>query len=128
MIGDPGAVDPLIDALKNGDEMFRECAARVLGMIGDPQAVEALVGALTDEVGDVQRRAAEALVLIGQTAFDPLILALSDSNSDVRRWVAQALGEIGDPRAVEPLTCLASRDEESSVREAATTALKKLAG
>jgi FOG: HEAT repeat len=126
MIGDPGAVDPLIDALKNGDEMIRECAAQVLGMIGDPQAVEALVDALNDEEENVQRRAAEALGRIGGTAVDPLIMALNDSNSDVRRWAAIVLGGFGDPLAVEPLTYLASKDDNVGVREAATEALKKL--
>jgi len=126
MIGDPGSVDPLIDALKNGDEMARECAAQVLGMIGDPQAVEALVDALKDEVGNVQQKAAEALGRIGKTAVDPLIMALNDSNSDVRRWAAIVLGNFCDPRAVEPLTYLASKDDNVGVRGAAMEALEKL--
>jgi len=42
---------------------------------------------------------------------------------------AWALGNIGDPRAVEPLlTCLASNDENERVREAAAVALEAIEG
>ena len=73
-IGDPRAVEPLIDALQ--DDAFanvRGRAAEALGEIGDPRSVE------------------------------PLIAALNDEDWLVRGRAARALGKIGDLRAIEPL-------------------------
>src|SRR4030042_3481139 len=75
-IGDPRAVEPLIEALKN------------------------------DEFSGVRWIAAEALSKLGAPAVAPLIGALQHHNDDVRWKAAIALGEIGDPRAVEPLIAL----------------------
>jgi len=54
-----------------------------------------------------------------------LISALKDEDSDVRRHAAIALGEIGDERAVGPLT-EALEDENSLVQKAAREALEKI--
>lgn len=48
-IGDPRAVDPLIEALKDEYSRVRSSAARALGEIGDPKAVDPLTEALKDE-------------------------------------------------------------------------------
>jgi len=50
---------------------------------------------------------------------------LKDEDKAVRQWAAQALGEIGDPRAVEPLAAVLA-DKEDSVRDAAGEALAKI--
>ncbi|MHC1631104.1 MAG: HEAT repeat domain-containing protein [Methanotrichaceae archaeon] len=57
---------------------------------------------------------------------DDLILDLKYGTTDVREEAAYALGEIGDPRAVEPLNYLVSKNENMDVRDAAKEALKKL--
>ncbi len=48
-IGDKRAVEPLITALDDEDELVREGAAKALGMLGDKRAVEPLITALGDE-------------------------------------------------------------------------------
>jgi HEAT repeat protein len=57
--------------------------------------------------------------------FDSLILLLGHEQSEVRISAAAALGNLGDPRAIEPLfrTCM---DENSSVKIAAREALASI--
>ena len=52
----------------------------------------------------VRSTARAALVELGPSATPRLVEALSDPEPSVRGAAAQALGEIGDPRAVAPLT------------------------
>jgi HEAT repeat protein len=73
IIGDPAAVQPLIEALT-----------------GDPYS-------------GVRWKASEALARIGKPAVEPLIAALRNPDADVRWKAAIALGDIGDERAVVPL-------------------------
>ncbi|MFB0562069.1 MAG: HEAT repeat domain-containing protein [Candidatus Lokiarchaeia archaeon] len=56
-----GAVEPLIQALKDEDDAVREAAAIALGFIGDERAVEPLTHLLEDEVDSVIMAAKEAL-------------------------------------------------------------------
>lgn len=56
-----------------------------------------------------------------------LIQALRDENEYVRWGAAGALGELGDLRAVEPLS-EALQDENLNVKEKAAWSLKKLIG
>jgi len=60
-IGDIRAVEPLLQALKDGKAVVREAAAMALGMIGDARAVEPLIQTLQDKDSWVSRAAAEAL-------------------------------------------------------------------
>jgi HEAT repeat protein len=58
---------------------------------------------------------------------DPLVEALRDEDARVRSYAACALGEIGDPRAVDPLIyALQDEDEESDVRSGAARALGEI--
>jgi HEAT repeat protein len=59
-------------------------------------------------------------------AVDPLVSALKDEGAAVRSRAAGALGDLGERRAIEPLTYLASRDEEQYVRWAAAEALERI--
>ena len=54
--------------------------------------------------------------------LEALFEALKHKDDDVRRDAAEALGEIGDPRAVDPLAS-ALKDENSLVRQTAAYAL-----
>jgi len=102
--GNPAAVKPLIEALKDSDYFVRSFAAVALGNLKDPQALDPLIKALSDEHSRVRRSAADALGSIKNPgAFEPLLKAMSDADVFVRRSAAQALGLIGDPRAVAPL-------------------------
>ena len=57
---------------------------------------------------------------------DGLVRALgSEKDSDAREAAADALGEIGDPKAVEPLIA-ALKDPDDDVREAAAEALGRI--
>jgi HEAT repeat protein len=51
-IGDPRAIDPLIDALRDRNRDLRNAAARALGKIGDPRAIGPLVVAPLDGILD----------------------------------------------------------------------------
>ncbi len=102
-IGNPRAVEPLINALKDKYLDVRSHAAEALGRIGDPRAVEPLIEALKDENGFVSKTVAEALANIGEPSVKPLIKALKNSDSCLRSNAAGTLGLIGDVRAVEPL-------------------------
>ena len=78
-------------------------AAGLLGAIGDPRAIEPLIAALKDKHSLVSRVAAEALVKIDTPAVDLLIATLNYNDDFICIRAAEALGEIGDPRAVDPL-------------------------
>ena len=59
--------------------------------------------------------------------FDALIYALRGGDPDMRRSdAARALGELGDPRAVQPLITALQRDKNSLVRDWAAEALGKI--
>ena len=125
-IGDERATEPLIQALNDPRERIRETAAEALGQIRGAHAVNGLIRALKDEYGYTRQNAMEALIKKGPDAVKPLIKALKHRNKAVRAIVCQALGEIGDPRAIEPLNQVKRRDPEFKVRRSAAKSLKTL--
>ena len=124
-IGDSGAVEPLIAALKNDEYSgVRWKAAEALSKIGSP-AVESLIGALRHHDDDVRWKAAIALGEIGDPrAIDPLIMLLCDQDRFVKSHAALALGAIGEP-AVTPLL-RALREGDGNLRWGAAIALGKI--
>lgn len=66
-------VDNLIETLQSGDPTSRRTAALGLGALGEWRAVDPLIRALNDPVQDVREGAANALVMIGTPAVEPLI-------------------------------------------------------
>lgn len=120
------AVDPLVTALKEGNNSVRFHAAEILGLIGDPRAIPALTAALNDPDYEIREMITIALGQIGgPKAVEPLICALEDKGDQVkiaaerargfhgnriirgclvRKAAAEALGRIGDQRAIEPLS------------------------
>ena len=125
-IGDKRAVEPLIGALRSGDEILSTDAAEALGRIGDRRAIGPLIDSLERGAASGRRAAADALSAIGdERAVQPLIALLDDTSASVRRSAAVALGRMGNPRAEVPLVRhLDDRDER--VREAVAAALQKL--
>ena len=68
----------------------------------------------------------EALARIGKPAVEPLIQSLEDYAAWARFGAATALGEIGDKKAVEPLTRLLEKENNEEIKEAAEKALEKI--
>jgi HEAT repeat protein len=131
-IGDPRAVAPLCEALKDWSwqarsmaEAVREGAVAALVKIGAP-AVLPLCEVLRDESPGARERAVEALGQIGDPrAVQPLCEALTDGRLwDGRYKAGEALGKIGPP-AVEPL-CEALQDARSGVRCVAVATLGQI--
>ncbi|MFB0544704.1 MAG: HEAT repeat domain-containing protein, partial [Asgard group archaeon] len=54
-------VEPLIEALKDEDNVVRMVAASTLSKIGDTRSIEALTQALKDEDEEVRKAAKKAL-------------------------------------------------------------------
>lgn len=129
-MGDPKAVDPLIDCLGDDKPSVREKAAEALGAIGDPRAVEPLIHCLNQCLSEadvlVRAKAAEALSAIGdRRAVEPLVERLKDVHPLVRSEAVKALGLLGDPKAMDSLTLVLS-DKEGFVRTAAEESLVAL--
>lgn len=130
IIGDDGAVKPLIEALKDDHFGVRLNAAIALVKINGVRTsgftVEALITVLLD--GNDQVREVVALTL-GNSAnkcfTEPLIATLKDENKTVRRSAAISLGSMDRAKAVEPLLVVL-QDSQDDVREAAAEALGKL--
>ncbi|HZD42708.1 MAG TPA: HEAT repeat domain-containing protein, partial [Methanomicrobiales archaeon] len=59
-----GAVDPLIEALKDTDTVTREEAVRALAEMGSRKATMALLLAVTEGDREIQRAARDALINI----------------------------------------------------------------
>jgi len=68
-LGDPQAVEPLIEALEYGDPIFRMTAADALGKLKDRRAVEPLIGALEHFGKEGRTYAARALASITSEDF-----------------------------------------------------------
>jgi len=133
-IGGEKATEALIQALTDEDVFVRNMAAIGLGKIADPRAVDPLIHALKDvstaygwKGWKVRDAATLALSQIGDQAVEPLIQALKNEDWLVQYGAARALGEIGDTRAIEPLTIIKgqySRLSQNYVYLAAKSSLK----
>jgi hypothetical protein len=101
-------------------------AAEALGKLGN-DGVRHLVGALGSFHKNVRIGVIEALGEIKAVdSVDPLIQLVRQDEDPEVRWVGTlALGEIGDNRAVDPLTLLL-RDPDKHVRYGAALALDKI--
>jgi len=113
--------------LSDPDKYMRLIGLQVLGEIGDERSVDVVGVALRDPDKDVRMLAAFAL---GKTrsprATQLLVPALNDASLIVRLNVAFALGETHDPQAIAPLTGLLNHSGQSTIREGAELALKRM--
>ncbi|MEG3928594.1 HEAT repeat domain-containing protein [Microcoleus sp. T3_D1] len=90
-LGDAGAVEILINALKNDNWMTQYWAAVSLGQIKDERATYPLIEALQNSENEVRHMAVWALGEIGDLrAADTLIDALRDSDGRVKQAASQA--------------------------------------
>jgi HEAT repeat protein len=100
-IGDPRAVGPLVEALKNSEVWLVPRIADILTRHG-ALSVDPMIAFLEDPARHPARAwAASILGEVGATrAFPALVRALTDLDDEVRAKSASALGRIGDGRAV----------------------------
>ncbi len=119
------AVEPLIDLFRNSRTAFevRQAVADALGEIGDSRAVEPLLSVfdLGDLAGTQFRQAYMETMGLGS-----VMNSLVEQDSQFYRIVVNALGNIGDARAVAPLTLIRSATSDSRLRGTIDVALKKL--
>jgi HEAT repeat protein len=106
---DPSTFDEITNVLLDDPKIeVRQAAAKALGNTGNPAAVPYLMEALHDSYWWFEREYAavdllQAIEKMGDAAVDPLIHALEDKEGTVRKFAATLLGNVGDPRAIEPL-------------------------
>jgi HEAT repeat protein len=131
-IGQPWAVDSLLEALERLDEIGERRAAprigvaRALGMAGDPRAEPALVDLLRRGSPEERISAARALGEVGgRGARVELERALQDESWPLRAQAAKALGRISIKRSVPALAAVLD-DRAWWVRANAATALRAL--
>jgi len=132
--GRPGA-EPLLHALKDQSRYFmaRVAMVQILGKIAYEQAIATFIQILEDEEEDESVRSVIAST-IGEvrdaTLVDTLIaiVGCAFEPAGLRWTVARALGDIGNRRAVRPLTRLASNDSSEWVRLHAREAVEKIEG
>jgi vesicle coat complex subunit len=127
-VGDPRAIEPLIDALQDENVGVRGAAANALGTIGDQGAVPYLRPLLREANPQLVIWAAFALTRLGHDYFHLIVEGLADGAVEVRRSAILALQQLRDTRAIEPLLGLLNDHErrfeaDSTVAEAATKAL-----
>lgn len=124
-IGEP-ALPALIKALKDRDENVRLQAAFGLGCTGHKRTVEPLIHALKDKSLHVRSNAAEALQKVEGPPLDPLIESVKDEDKFVRSVAASCLGRAADKRAAAEPLIQALEDESQDVRYSAARALGKI--
>ena len=109
-ITDPRAIDPLIAALRDDDELVRLNAALALGEFQGrpelPTIVEPLSNALHDPSPYVRAMAASALGRSKDPGAVPALVEVLDDDDDdgVRAAVEAVLPTFDDPRAREALS------------------------
>jgi len=125
-------LEHIIDAAGQEDDDIRERIAREIENFEEPCYSEIFVKKLSSPNEWIREFSARELRYQdfwknGQfdEAVDALIKALEDSSPKVRHEAAETLGELGDRRAVEPLTQVL-KDKDKQVQEAAQEALQKI--
>ena len=130
-MADPSALHVILD-IYNDPFLNSECpsiksyAATALGYFknSDP-AFKALIAGIDDPELLTREAVIESLGRLGRReAVDILIPLLNDKIFTVRHSSIKALANIGDNRAVSPLTKLAESDSDPVIREIAAMALK----
>ena len=120
---DAGELTNLIRDLGNVSWRVRESAFDSLVALGDA-AIPVLLNTLSDSREQVKITAIIALGALHARDAVPRLVVFLDSKGELPGYAAWALGEIGDDRAVTPLTRLLNRNDEK-IRSLAEEALRK---
>jgi HEAT repeat protein len=123
--GSTAAIEKLIKALSDSEEMVRSGAALALGELKAGTAVEALAQLLCGDASESGNHAADALAKIGQPAAVRLIEAVQDEHSWVRVRAAKALVPVESKQAI-PALFAALDDDSYVVRHHAEEALARM--
>jgi HEAT repeat protein len=120
------ATDRLLTALKGATPEMRRAIGEIL-VASD--SVGRLMNDLNDRAPAKRLRAVEGIGAMGAIeAVDALISRLDDPDAEVRTTTAKMLGELGDPRAIEPLKRAFIADPDMDVVAAIEPALRRLTG
>jgi HEAT repeat protein len=120
------AVEPLVDALIQGDPDTAAAAGALLERIAGPQR---FVAGLSSMDPEERLRSVYVLGAIGgPNASEALLTTLTDPDQRVRVQSVSLLGRLGDPRAVDALRRTFRRDPVMEVAETAERALRQLEG
>ncbi len=120
---DAGELTLLIRDLGNASWRVRESAFDTLVARGDA-AIPVLLNTLSDSHEQVKITAIIALGALKARDAVPRLVVFLDSKGELPDYAAWALGEIGDDRAVTPLTRLLNRNDEK-IQSIAEEALRK---
>ena len=122
---DPGAVEPLIEDLKDPNHNVRQGAALGLGALGNRRAVKPLVKLLKDPNPYVRANAIQSLGRIGGIPIEVYKTALQDKESEVRCNAILALKRMKDPNTTD-IILGALMDKDSRVRNRALLTLSDM--
>ncbi len=140
-IGDPDAVGPLLEALRDRDRDLRNAAARALGRIGDARAIAPVAAAPLSGMLDpwVAQQTLNAIdpkwagATEARTALLACLYKLADDDWSVRQYAESTLAVIDpnwakSPEAQDAVPVFAARLEHTNaqVREAAQRALARI--
>lgn len=104
-LGNPGAVDRLLDIARHGaDKLVREAAVASLGALGDERAVPVLLDLVATGPPQVRRRCVAALTVFDDPAIEAALLtARDDRNPMVREAAEMVVGRELPDLACSPL-------------------------
>ncbi len=121
------SVTSLAKGLADQDSAVRIVAAARLRQIGSAAAPAAndLAARLADDEPKVRDTAAEALILIGPPAVEPLSAQLESSSVDARKYALACLARIGPPaKSAQAKIEKCLQDADPDVRKLAEAALR----
>jgi HEAT repeat protein len=117
------AIQALKAALGDPDHRVRRSVAEALVKAGQEEGVAVFINDLRAASTTEHLAVVKRLAGFGTPAVRPLIGALQAKVESIRSGAVMALGQIGDPRAVEPLCGALARDQSMQVRKQAASEL-----
>ncbi len=153
-IKDKRAVAPLIKQLNDASGVVRKSVIRALGELWALESKPVLLALLLDNSWEARSESAVVLEYMGwkpsdktenvllliakekwseivkleKFNIDILVRFLGDSDKEIRKQIAWSLGEIGNPKAIQPLYDLMMTEDIHDVIETASKSLGKIGG